>query len=986
MVNALIPVLNPASVKDVIELGLYGWALSRFSGCWISLKCVHDTIESSSSIHVSPNLAQIIIPEDFKLPLSGLNVRSNDNFLEQERRLHDQKLPAVQAFARANKLDRIVMGDSQAHTGIITTGKSYLDVRRALLDLGIDERKACQLGLRVYKVSMPWPLEPEGVREFSQGLKQIIVVEEKRELIEDQLKSILYHRPYTPVIVGKRDEHGAQLFDASGRLESSEIAVKLSRRFESSQIDPALSDRITWIEDIYKSDLVGNPAILRTPYFCAGCPHNSSTIVPEGSRALAGIGCHFMAQWMDRSTSSFTQMGAEGAGWIGESAFSKDRHVFQNIGDGTYFHSGVLAIRAAIAANTNITFKLLYNDAVAMTGGQSVDDQLNVAQITRQVAAEGAKQIIVVTDEPRKYSSKSDWAPGVKIRSRQELTSVQEELREVPGTTVLIYDQTCAVEKRRRRQRGVMHTPNRRVWINEDICEGCGDCGVQSNCVALTPLETSFGRKRTIDQNACNMDYSCVDGFCPSFVSVIGSGLKNESKQEQLEPLLQSLLLEPDTSPINGSYSIVLTGVGGTGVVTVGALLGMAAHLAGKGCSVLDMTGLAQKGGPVTSYIILTEEPDSAVATRVADGTANLLLGCDLVTAATTSNLRKLQSSTLVVVNTHQIMTGDFTRAPNTVFPSDELLHFLARHISGKKIHALDASMMATLAFSDSIAANLVMLGYSYQLGGLPIPSQAIERAIELNGRSISMNLTAFRLGRVAAVRLDDVRNALGWGSRGEALKQDETLGQIIDRGETFLNDYQNRGLALRYRMLVDRAAMVERQIAGSKEELAKTIAVSYRKVLAYKDEYEVARLFCLKTFRTKLSRSFNSGYTLRFHLASPIFSKIDPTTQRPIKKEFGSWIIPIFRILAASRWVRGTRFDPFRNSVDRQLERRLIDSYEASIEKILGQLSAENLKFAVDIAALPLEVRGYGPVKAQSAQAAERKEHHLWEKFQASS
>ena len=985
LVNVLMPVLNPAGVRDVVEFGLYGWALSRFSGCWVGLKCVHDTIESSASIAVSPELSSVTPPDDFEMPPDGLNIRSKDGFLEQEWRLHNQKLPAVQAFVRANTIDRVVMGGAGAHTGIVTTGKSYLDVRRAFLELGIDERSARRLGLRLYKVGMPWPLEPQGVIDFAKDLEQIIVVEEKRGLIEDQLKSILYGKSRMPAIVGKTDEHGSTLFGVAGRLEASEIALQLSRRLREVEIDADLRNKIQRIEKICEKDEQFSPAMIRTAYFCAGCPHNTSTAVPDGSRALAGIGCHFMAQWMDRSTTGFTQMGGEGAGWVGESAFSNDQHVFQNLGDGTYFHSGLLAVRAAIAAGTNITFKILYNDAVAMTGGQPMDGPLDVPRITRQVHAEGAKRVIVVTDEPGKYPHNTNWAAGVQVRHRDQITVVQEELRRVSGTTVLVYDQTCAAEKRRRRRRGVMPVPKRRIWIHEEVCEGCGDCGIQSNCVAIVPVETLLGRKRAVDQSACNMDYSCADGFCPSFVSVIGGELRKEHRKSEFQPLLNSLLLEPDPSPIAGNYSIVLTGVGGTGVVTVGALLGMAAHLAGKGCSVLDMAGLAQKGGAVTSHIILAETPEAVTATHVADGGADLLLGCDVVTAAAIPTLRKLQSSTLVVINTHQMMAGDFTREPDAVFPLRELLQSLEARVDGGKIYELDAAKAAAQAFSDSIAANLLMLGYAYQLGGLPLPSRAIEHAIEINGRAIEMNLAAFRLGRAAAARPHDFRKILESDEYHVASVDDEPLEEIVNRGKVFLTDYQNPRYGERYRSLVERVASAEATVGATRDDFARTVARAYLKLLGYKDEYEVARLFASNGFRKKLAKTFEPGYRLRFHLAPPIFSKIDPVTQRPRKREFGSWMMYVFRILAACRRFRATRFDPFGRSADRQLERRLIREYESTIEVILGGLCLDNLETAIEIAALPLEIRGYGPVKAAAAKVAERKEEALLKKFSTS-
>ncbi|MDH3453291.1 MAG: indolepyruvate ferredoxin oxidoreductase family protein, partial [Gammaproteobacteria bacterium] len=705
MLDAMIPVLNPAGVQDILDYGLYGWALSRFSGCWTALKCVHDTVEATASVYVSRARALVSLPQDHVLPPGGLHVRWPDTPQEQEQRLHEFKLPAVLAFVRANGLDQVVMDAADAHFGIVTTGKSYLDVRAALAELGIDTREAQRLGVRLYKVAMPWPLEPQGARAFCRGLQQVVVVEEKRGLIEEQLKTILYSDAQRPQIAGKRDQHGAWLFPSAGRLGAAEIALALGERLHAATGDDALHARLGRLRAAMESVDRDPPPALRTPYFCAGCPHNTSTRVPQGSKALAGIGCHYMALWMNRDTERFTQMGGEGASWMGEARFSKRGHVFQNIGDGTYFHSGLLAIRATVAAGINITYKILYNDAVAMTGGQPMDGPLDVAQISRQVHAEGVAKIAVVTDEPDKYAAGTHWAPQVKIFHREKLDAVQREFRDIPGTTVIIYDQTCAAEKRRRRKRGQFPDPARRVFINEAVCEGCGDCGVQSNCVAIVPVATEFGRKRQIDQSACNKDYSCANGFCPSFVTVHGGRLRKRSRDVSDVANLAALP-EPPGAELTGTYRIVLAGVGGTGVVTVGALLGMAAHVDGKACSVLDMMGLAQKGGAVQSHIILAPAPEDISATHVPTAGADLLLGADIVVAAAPQIMATLRRDvTRAVVNTYEMMTGDFTRDANRVFPAVELRARLTHALGDAPLDFVNTTQTAARLFGDSIAA-----------------------------------------------------------------------------------------------------------------------------------------------------------------------------------------------------------------------------------------------------------------------------------------
>ncbi len=719
MVDASMPILNPSGVQEFLDLGLFGWALSRYSGCWVALKTTSDAAESTASIHVAPERIEIVLPDDFEMPPGGLNIRWPDTPLEQEERLHRHKIYAALAFARANKLDRTVIDSPNRRFGIVTTGKSYLDVRQALEDLGIDEAMAAELGLSLYKVGLVWPLEREGIRHFAEGLDEILVVEEKRAVIENQLKEQLYNwrADVRPRVIGKFNEDGEWILPSINELTPARIAQVIARRIARFHTSEAIENRLKFLLE-KEAALTREPAPLtRIPYFCSGCPHNSSTKVPEGSKALAGIGCHYMVQWMDRDTETFTQMGGEGANWVGQAPFSDVKHVFVNLGDGTYFHSGILAIRAAVAAHVNITYKILYNDAVAMTGGQGMDGPLDPAMITRQVYAEGAKRIVVVSDEPEKYPGDTEWAPGVKVEHRDRLDAVQRGLREVEGVTVLLYDQTCAAEKRRRRKRGTYPDPPKRVFINELVCEGCGDCSVQSNCLSVVPVESEYGRKRAIDQSSCNKDFSCLNGFCPSFVTVHGGRPRRHSAVSRDGADLPDLP-EPKIAELNAPYGILVTGVGGTGVVTIGALLGMAAHIEGKGCSLLDMTGLAQKGGAVVSHVRLAPKPEDLHSVRLSAGGAQLVLGCDLVVAAGFESLSKVEAGeTRLIVNCQETVTGDFTRNPDYHFPAEQLRRLIADTAGPDAVDFLDATRLATALIGDSIATNLFVLGYAWQQG-----------------------------------------------------------------------------------------------------------------------------------------------------------------------------------------------------------------------------------------------------------------------------
>ncbi len=986
MVDAMIPVLNPAGVQEILDYGLIGIAMSRYAGCWVALKCMHDTVESTASVEVDPARVQMRVPEDHVLPEDGLNIRWPDTPLEQEARLHDHKMDAARAFCRANHLDRVILGGAGARVGVVTTGKSYLDVRQALVDLGIDEPAAERLGLRLYKVAMSWPLEPEGLIRFAEGLDSIVVVEEKRPLLETQVKDLLYGRAGAPAIVGKRGAHGRMQLPSAGRLDSNQIAVVIGDQLLARHADASLEARVAALR-AFNEQVSNAPAIMqRLPYFCPGCPHNTSTRVPEGSRALAGIGCHYMAQWMDRDTARYTQMGAEGASWIGEAPFSTRRHMFQNIGDGTYFHSGILPIRAAVAAGTDITFKILYNDAVAMTGGQPMDGPLTVPMITQQVHAEGVKRVAVVTDEPDKYPSDAGFAPGVSVYHRDDLDAVQRELREIAGTTVLVYDQTCAAEKRRRRKRGTYPDPDRRIFINEAVCEGCGDCGIASNCVAIVPRETPLGRKRAIDQSACNKDYSCVKGFCPSFVSVYGGEVRRRAVAGSAVETEFESLPEPVLPPLDKAYGVVITGVGGTGVVTVGALLGMAAHLEGKGCGILDMIGLAQKGGAVMTHLRLAARPEDITAIRIAPGGARLLLGCDIVVAGGSDALSTAaEGETRAVINTHETMPGDFTRASDLAFPAASLRKAITTAVGDERAQFVNASNFAATLLGDSIGGNLFLLGYAYQGGLVPVGAQAIERAIELNGVAVEMNKQAFVWGRRAAEWPERVAQVCGVHAAGAVeVKTPQTLDDLIAERAERLVAYQNAALADRYRSLVERAREAESERAKGCTGFAEAVARYYYKLLAYKDEYEVARLYTDASFAAALERQFSGDYRIEFHLAPPWLGGNRNPGERPRKRRFGQWMLSVLRILARLRGLRGTLFDPFGYSADRRLERALIRAYEARMEELLGKLNAENQPLAVAIASIPEDIRGYGHVKRAHAEAAREKEAELLQALSA--
>jgi indolepyruvate ferredoxin oxidoreductase len=987
-IDVMIPILNPAGVQEILDYGLYGWAMSRFCGSWVALKSMHETVESTAVIDGSLERVNIIIPEDFAMPEGGLNIRLRDTVLGQEARLHDYKRDAMLAFVRANKLNKyITSGGRKPKIGIITVGKSYLDVRQALDELGIDEVRCNDLGLRLYKIGCPWPISQQDLKQFADGLELIIVVEEKRSLIEVQVREELYGTANQPVCIGKKDERGNWLFPVKAALDPNEVAICIGERI-LQRVGPSedIAARVAGLKQAQRILAETQDVAVRIPYFCSGCPHNSSTVVPEGMRAYAGIGCHYMAQWMDRSTLGFTQMGGEGANWIGEAPFSKRPHVFQNLGDGTYNHSGYMAIRGAIASGVNITYKILFNDAVAMTGGQANDGGLTVPQIARQVAAEGAKRVVVVTDEPWKYARREDWPRGLTIHHRDDLMAVQQELAKIPGVTVLIYDQTCAAEKRRRRKRGRFPDPDKRVIINELVCEGCGDCGVKSNCVSVQPLETEWGRKRTIDQSSCNKDFSCVKGFCPSFVTVHGGQLKRGTgvaADHALTPLP-----DPTLPALGKTYDIIITGVGGTGVVTIGGILGMAAHLEGKGVGVLDMAGLAQKGGAVYSHMRIADRSEDIHAIRIAAGGADLVLGGDIVVAGNKKVLAAVQHGrTAMVINTAEFLPGDFTRNADFSLPTERLKRAIVADAGREKVHFIDATYTATALFGNSVGANIFLVGYAYQLGSVPLAAASIEQAIELNGEAVEMNKAAFHWGRRAACEPDAVAALVK--PAPEATSDARTLSQSFDemvaRRVVFLTAYQDAAYAERYRRRVQKVRAAEAARAPGKSGLAEAVGRYLFKLMAYKDEYEVARLYADEAFARQLKIELGGEHQrLYVHLAPPLLARKDKVTGEPKKMTFGPWIFPLFRVLAKFKFLRGTAFDPFGYSTERKTERALVLDYEALIEEVLTQLTPENHHIAVGLAAIPEKIRGFGHVKLRHLKAAKADETALLDQFRA--
>ncbi|GAB3003767.1 indolepyruvate ferredoxin oxidoreductase [Arenimonas maotaiensis] len=979
-VSAMMPVLNPAGVQDILDMGLLGWAMSRYTGRWVGFKTIAETVESSASVNVDPHQLDIVIPTDFAMPAGGLNIRWPDPPLDQEMRLHQYAVDAAQAFARANRIDRTVIDSPKARLGIVTTGKSYLDVLQALENLGIDAAMASEIGIRVYKVGMTWPLEPIGIREFARGLEDIIVVEEKRSFIESQMKEYMFNWDVRPHVVGKYDEAGEWILPSTHELTPARIARVIAKRLGRFFRSDAIDDRLTFLAAKEKELAQPRAEFPRAAHYCSGCPHNTSTTVIEGSRALGGIGCHYMVTWMDRKTDTFTQMGGEGVTWCGQAPFTDEKHVFQNLGDGTYFHSGSLAIRQAVAAKVNITYKILYNDAVAMTGGQPVDGTLSVPDIAKQVRSEGVRTIVVLSDDIEKWSDRSIFPDGVEFFDRDELDSVSKRLRETPGTTVIIYDQTCAAEKRRRRKRGKMPDPAKRTVINPAVCEGCGDCGEASNCVSILPLETEFGRKREIDQSNCNKDFSCVKGFCPSFVTVTGGGLKKRKPNAAMDfdalpdPVFKTGLEQP--------WNILVTGIGGTGVVTIGALLGMAAHLENKGGSVLDQTGLAQKGGAVTTHVRIARDPSDIHAVRIAAGEADLVLGCDMVVVNDYWALSKIRAErSHVVLNDYQAMPGTFTRKPDMQFPANDIVAAVRTALDGREPLQLAGTELALALMGDAIATNLLMLGYAWQQGLVPLSLESILRAIELNGAAVEMNKKAFAWGRMAAHDPAAVQAAAGFGGGAKAVdflddahaatelafvgegRLSRSLQDTVALRAKFLTEYQDAAYARRYTDFVAEVRAEEARHTPDYTGVSEAVAKYLFKLMAYKDEYEVARLYSSPAFRRQIEDTFEGDIKLHLNLAPPLFAKKDADGHL-LKREFGAWALPLVRGLRHLKFLRGTAFDVFGKTEERRMERALIADYMRDVRAVLVKLSVANHADAVRFARLPEHIRGFGHVK----------------------
>lgn len=976
-----MPTLNPSSVAEYIDFGLYGFALSRFSGCWVGFKAISETVESAASVELSA-VPEFTIPVDYQAPDFGLHYRWPDLPGPQVEARMVEKLDAVRAFARANPIDRRIYDIADARFGIITTGKAHLDLMEALKLLGIDEQRARAIGIDIYKVGMVWPLETEGARAFLRGKEEVLVVEEKRGIIESELKENLYdYQADKPSrMVGKYDEDGNALIPWTGELNpvllAPVVAARIQHEFPQLNFDAELAT-------LQESQIavVAPTDVKRTPYFCAGCPHNTSTKVPEGSKALAGIGCHFMASWMNRDTESLIQMGGEGVNWVGKSRFIGNRHVFQNLGEGTYFHSGYMAIRQAMAANTNITYKILFNDAVAMTGGQPVDGQITVQAIAAQVRAEGVQRIAIVSDEPGKYGGKHHFPTGATLHHRDEMDPLQRELRGVNGVSVLIYDQACAAEKRRKRKRGEYPDPARRVFINEAVCEGCGDCSKQSNCLSIYPIETPLGRKRKIDQSSCNKDYSCVNGFCPSFVTVEGGRLRKAIKRDDNAEIMAKAekLSQPQYARLDENYDLLVLGIGGTGVVTVGALISMAAHLEGKGASVLDFTGFAQKGGAVISNIRLGKTPDALQQVRIADGLADAVIACDIVVGTDPRSTRVLANQrTQVLVNDSEIPSGQFVQDRNADMRVKQRLEAIEAVVGRSRLAVVEANVIMERLLGHSVYANVFMLGHAWQQGIVPVSQQALLRAIEINGVNIEENKTAFAWGRLCANDRDAVIAEAGLSAPQE---KTQSLAALIAHRAALLVDYQDKAYSERFSAFMKKVEQADIGL-GDAKPFSELVARNLYKLMAVKDEYEVARLYSDGEFMRKLNAQFEGDYSLSFHLAPPLLNAGVDAEGRPRKRRFGPSTMRLFALLAKARRLRGTWLDPFARLSERKEEQQLLRDYCAMIEAVLAKLSEGNYMSALVLADLPDQVRGYGPVKSQSIAAYYQRCDELMHKF----
>ena len=978
-VSVGMPVLYPASVQDMLDFGVMGIELSRYSGCWVGFKAVTDIAESSAVVDLDINRVRADWPE-LSQP-ADVHIRWPDNRVEQERRLYEVKLARAKAFARFSGINQITVAAPEARIGIISAGKPWADLMQALHDLELGHDDLARLGVRLLKLGMIYPLDQQQIQEFTLGLDAVLVVEEKRGLIEDQLKSILFGSTPCPAVLGKLGRDGHTLIPQHGETSPALLAQVLARSLPVLVSSPAAQTRLVLLKTKEQA-LQNTPALAaRTPYFCSGCPHNSSTQLPEGSIALAGIGCHWLSLFMDRHTQTFSQMGGEGANWLGAMGFSSRQHVFTNLGDGTYHHSGILAVRAAVYAHANITYKLLYNDAVAMTGGQAISDTFTPQQIVKQLLAEGVGQVVVVSDHPEKYrqmaAPNGGFPKGVTLHGRDELDSLQRALRETAGVTVLLYDQTCAAEKRRRRKRGTLADPDVRAFINEAVCEGCGDCSVQSNCISVEPLETELGRKRQINQSSCNKDTKCVDGFCPSFVTLAGAKPRKSARPQQQERSATPPMPAPQRAPVLPAHETVITGIGGTGVITIGAILAMAARLEGLSATCLDQTGIAQKNGAVLSHVRIARDALSLHAPRVAMANADLVLGCDMMVAASPAALATMTPRrTRVALNTHLAPHAAFVLNPvGAEFGEDQLRSAIDRATGAERVHAFPATRLATQVFGDAIAANMLMLGYALQQGWLPVSLQAIQRAIEINGVAVAANLAALDWGRRAALDLDAVLRQSSPAQVVRVVKRgEESIDSLIVRRSKDLVAYQNKAYAARFETLVRKVQQAEQQTMAGTERLTRTVLTQTYRLMATKDEYEVARLYTDGRFEKQLREQFEGDPKLSFHLAPPLFAKRDPATGHLKKQAYGPWVLSVMRLLTGLKGLRGSWFDPFGKTAERRLERQLARMYPAMVEALLPTLTTGNHSAAVTLAGIAAEVRGFGHIKErQLLQAAKQ-------------
>jgi indolepyruvate ferredoxin oxidoreductase len=963
MEAAHIPVLHPASIQEYLDWGVKAIAMSRFSGAWVGFKCVTEIVESSATVDISPDRFDIKMPD--YTPSENLHARLGDDRLKQESRLYE-KLKAVKAFARENEFDKTVYKGKKDTFGILTTGKSYGDTLHALRSLGLDEKECAKLGIRLHKVGLVWPLEEVSIKKFAEGLDEILVVEEKRSLLERQTKEILFEAGITCKVTGKTDARGETQLQSYGELSPAQIAKVIVNHLPALTERKEIKNHLRYLEAKHKQYETYSAKIARLPYYCAGCPHNLSTKVPEGSRAVAGIGCHFMVLWMDRETESFTQMGGEGVTWIGEAQFTDENHIFSNLGDGTYEHSGLLAIRAAVAAKVNITYKILYNDAVAMTGGQPVEGSLTVDMIARQVAAENVTRVVVVSEKPAEYK-KSLFPIGTTFEHRDDFEAVQKDLREIEGTTVVIYDQTCAAEKRRRRKKGELPDPDTRVFINDRVCEDCGDCSAKSNCVAVEPKETDYGRKRQINQSSCNKDYSCVKGFCPSFITLDGAVIKKSKAGAEAGHLFADIP-QPKMPKVDGAHSTIITGIGGTGVVTIGAIMSMAAHIEGKGATVLDQTGLAQKNGAVSSHLKIANSPEEIDTVRIDEAEADLLLGCDLVVSASPAVMKLYDSArTKGVLNTALVPHAGFVMDTAVNFHEKETLHAVQYAFEKENLSTVDATRIATKLMGDAIATNMFMLGYALQKGWVPLTLESLEKTIALNGVAVKANLAALSWGRLMAHDSDKVLHLIA----DEKPVVDESLDGLIQRRSEDLVSYQNKAYANMYEALVANVRHIEAGAFNNQEVLTKAVAKNGYKLMAYKDEYEVARLYTDGDFLESAKREFSDWRKMKFHLSPPLLARKNKVTGEPKKYQFGPWIFTTFKVLSKMKGLRGTVWDVFGYSLERKTERKLIQTYFDMCEEVMKNVKPENYDMAIDILNFPESIKGYGPVKERNVARA---------------